>query len=479
LSWLVWPSPAAGAGVLFALHVLVGAFTSGHILLHKESERSATGWLALVWLSPLVGSGLYVLLGINRVRRKAARLRVGAPALLGVGAGPRPDPRLLGHLAPIRRAVDALTPVPLVAGNAITPLRNGEEAYPAMLAAIAAAERTVALQTFLFDDDAWGRRFVHELAEAQRRGVEVRVLIDGVGVWFSWPPVLPVLRRAGVPFRRFLWSLDPRRMTLLNLRNHRKTLVVDGRVGFTGGMNVRGTFVQEDDGPRTAEQDLHFRVEGPLVRQLLDLFATDWAFDTGHALDGERWATSPGAAGPVSARVVAGGPDDEHDRLSLVLLEGIGCARHSVRVQSPYFIPEEPLELALIAAARRGVEVDVVVPERSNHPLVDATMRAQLPRLLAHGVRVWAQPPPFDHGKLVVVDELWSCFGSANWDPRSLRLNFEMLVEAYDGALARELTAIFEAKRARCLSVRRELLVGRPMLGRLFDGAARLLKPYL
>lgn len=461
--------------------MVLAAGATVHVLWTKEDPRAAAGWLGLLWLSPALGAFLYLMLGINRVQRKAVALR-RAPQHPRAAAAHVTDvlPAEAAHLGPLRRAVDGLQGAPLQGGNRVELLRDGDEAYPAMLAAIEAAERTVVLQTFLWDDDAWGRRFVDALAGARARGVEVRVLVDGVGVWFSGrSPAFPHLVAAGIEARRFLYHLDPRRMALLNLRNHRKILVVDGRVGFTGGMNVRGSFVQEGPGPRTAEQDLHVRVEGPVVAALVDVFAQDWAFETDERLDGPLWRPDVAPAGGVPARVVTDGPDDHEDPVQLVLIEAIACARQRVLVQTPYFLPEEPLQTALVAAARRGLVVEVLVPSPSNHAIVDAAMRADLPRLLDHGVRVLGVPPPFDHGKLVVVDDAWSCLGSFNWDPRSLRLNFELLLEVYGAELAGALVARFAEVRARATPFTAEALRARPAGARLVERAARVLRPYL
>ncbi|MCB9663967.1 MAG: cardiolipin synthase [Alphaproteobacteria bacterium] len=462
--------------------MLVSTGVSVHVLLHKESPRSAAGWVGLVWLSPGLGLVAYVLLGWNRVQRKATRLRAearpparhgGAPADLDDGAG-------IATLRPLQRAVGRLVGTPLVGGTEVRLLRGGEEALPAMLEAIGEAQHSVALMTFIFDGDPWGQRFVDALAAARGRGVEVRVLVDGVGALFSWPrSALPALRRAGVPFDRFLWSWNPLRMALLNLRNHRKVLVVDGRVGFTGGMNIRGSFVQEAPGERLAEDDLHVRVDGPLVASLLDLFATDWAFETGERLEGERWYPPLVPAGDLAGRVIPDGPDEDHDKAQTVLMDAVACAQQRVVVVTPYFLPEEGLREGLEAAARRGVQVDVVVPWPSNHPSVDRALRAELIPLLEAGVRVWGQPRPFDHTKLLVVDGAWSCVGSANWDPRSLRLNFEMLLEVHGPRLAAELEALAEAKRRRSEPFTVEGLRDLGLATRVIDRVAWLFKPYL
>lgn len=463
---------------LTTITLAVAVAATVHALLHAEHSRAAVGWVGLIWLAPFVGAALYALLGVNRIQRKALRLRGPAPTLGLVAdrpAGCAPEDATLPDLA---RAVCAITRLPLTAGNRVRMLRNGDEAYPEMLAAIAGAQHSVSLCTYIFDMHRWGRRFVDALHEAKARGVDVRVLVDGVGAFYSLPAPVRLLRRRGIDARRFLFSLAPWRMTYLNLRNHRKILVVDGRVGFTGGMNIRDHHVLAEN-PRQPTADLHFRVEGPVVAQLQEVFALDWAFAGGPPLEGPAWFPDLDPVGSVHARAIPDGPDEDLEAAQWTLIAALSCATRSVRVVTPYFLPEDELVGVLNATALRGVEVDVVLPLRNNLAYLTWATAAELHRLLAWGVRVWLTPGPFDHSKLVVVDERWVLFGSANVDPRSLRLNFELMVEAYDEALGRECDALVRSRIATARRVTLEEIRRRPLLVKLRDGIARLFKPYL
>ena len=347
-----------------------------------------------------------------------------------------------------------------------------------MLEAIRQARRSVSLMTYIFDRDEAGLEFAQALGEAVQRGLEVRVLIDGMGTRYSWPSILPVLRRLGVRHATFLPSFAPWHLMSMNLRTHRKILVADGRIGFTGGINIRiGHCLQGH--PRHPVQDLHFRVRGPVVMQLQEAFADDWKFMSGEALRGDAWFPLPEEAGPVVARGVSDGPDEDFEKLRWTLLGALSIARNSVRIVTPYFLPDTAVISALNLAAMRGVKVDILLPESSNLFFVDWASRAMWWQVLSHGCRIWLSPPPFDHSKLMVVDGGWVLLGSANWDARSLRLNFEYNLECYETDLARRLDAWVEAKLQNARSVTLAQVDGRPLAIRLRDGVARLASPYL
>ena len=360
----------------------------------------------------------------------------------------------------------------------MVPLDNGDETYPALMRAIDEATRSVALCTYIFDADVVGRALVDVLARAVKRGVAVRVLVDDVGRRYSFPSILRPLRAAGVRAAAFLPTLSPLRAPLANLRDHRKICVVDGRVAFTGGLNIRDQHVLARAQP-DATADLHFRVEGPAVAELFAVLADDWRFTTGEVLDGPAWQLDAAAAGTVLARVLADGPEDRRDPIRWTLLAALAVARRSVRVATPYFLPDQGLITALSAASLRGIDIDIVLPERGNIRVAQWAQTALLWQTLEHGCRVHVQPAPFDHTKLMVVDDAWALIGSANWDARSLRLNFELDVECYDRALAAELAARIDAKIARGRRVTLTELDARPLLVKLRDGAARLFAPYL
>ena len=475
-----WPHAVA------LLTLLAAGLASAHAVLHKRDTRAAVVWIGFIWLLPVLGPVLYLLLGVNRVRRKALQLRGAAsriqaptatdPALQPAGeAGLRVEAAHLEHLA---EAVGRIVRRPLLAGNKVEALVNGDAAYPAMLKAIGEARETIGLSTYIFDNDRSGREFVEALRQAVERGVKVRVLIDAAGAHYSVPSIMSALHQARVPAGCFLPTLAPWRLMSMNLRNHRKILVADGRLGFTGGLNLRdGNRVAQN--PRHPVRDLHFRLEGPVVAQLQEAFANDWAFVTGESLGGAGWFPPLEAHGEVIARAIPDGPDADFEKLRWTILAALSCARESVTILTPYFVPDPALVSALNLAALRGIRVEILLPERSNLPPVDWASRAMWWQVLERGCKIRLSPPPFDHSKLMLVDGQWALVGSGNWDTRSLRLNFEFNLECYSPELAASLEQIVQSKLQGAKPVSKEQVDSRSIPLKLRDGVTRLLSPFL
>ncbi len=443
-----------------------------HVLLNKRNVGTSISWMGIAWLSPFVGGALYFAFGINRVKRRARRLRNERAHL------PPPDQEAeeeeADPLTPLEYAIGKLTNLQAAGGNAVRLLRNGDDTYPEMLQAIDSAQKSIGLLSYIFRADTAGSKFIDALVRAKHRGVDVRVLIDGVGSGWFWSGTYMKLRRAGVPVARFLHSYFPWRTPFLNLRNHRKLLVVDGRVSFVGAINIGDENVLESNPPHPV-RDTHFRMEGPVVEQLTEVFADDWLFQTGEELPEETWFPAMAPAGGTAARVITSGPDEDLEQIEYAALHAISCARHSIRVVTPYFLPPDVLTSALGLAAMRGITVDIVVPERSNHAVLDWARRVPMRNLLEAGCRVWLLPPPFDHSKMMTIDDTWSLIGSANWDTRSFRLNFELNVEVQGAEFAR---ALADATRTGQMLSLGDVKAD-SLLIRLRSSAARLLQPYV
>ena len=455
-----------------ALGLAAAALASVHALLHKRRPQSAFGWIAVCFTLPLAGALLYYLFGINRVQTRARKLLTGHPE-------PHCPTEYVGtpppQLTPLARLGSAVTGWPLTAGNRVGMLADAETIFDAMIGAIETARAYVYFATYIFDGGPLGQRFAAALAAAAERGVDVRVLLDGVGEWYS-------LRRASALFRgtrvRFARFLPPRLWppsVSITLRNHRKTLVIDGNEAFTGGINVRDRYLAGHGDARIV--DLHFRLVGPVVVQIETVFLRDWLFATDDASTPTRAVPQP--SGSALCRAVADGPDGQLDRLNALYTGAIGGARQRVAIMTPYFVPPRELVAPLQAAAMSGVDVAVILPQRNNLPYVHRATRHMLWELLQRGVHVYYQPPPFVHSKLFYVDDYYAQIGSANFDARSLRLNFELNVEVYDRETVTNLAQHFETVRAHSTAVTMTDVDARPLVTKCLDGAAWLFSPYL
>jgi cardiolipin synthase A/B len=465
------------AALVTVLYVALAATVTIDVLLKKSDVRGALGWIGAAWFSPILGGLVYYLFGINRVTRRALKMgKLGNAQASAPGSDEPPDPP--DNIRNLLAVSHRVTGSPLTAGNALVVLEGGDAAYPQMLAAIAGAKQSVAMASYVFRDDQAGDAFAGALIAARARGVEVRVLLDSVGIGYFHAAIYHRMRRGGINAARFLHTWLPWRMPFLNMRNHRKILVVDGSLAFMGGMNV-GAENSQRLHPKDFITDIHFRVEGPVVRTVMDAFARDWTFTTGEALDEDYWWPKLEQAGPIYARGLRSGPDADIYRLELMLGAALNAARKHVRILTPYFLPDARLQFAIAQAGLRGVKVDIVIPERCNYLFMDWAMRAHL-RFFSHiRADIYTTPLPFDHSKLCTIDGSWSLIGSSNWDARSFRLNFEFDLECYNPELTRRLDAVIDAKIARAKRMDVKALIHQPIPIRLRDAAARLMMPYL
>ncbi|MDX1605033.1 MAG: cardiolipin synthase [Candidatus Competibacterales bacterium] len=458
---------------------LVGA-VAVHILLNKHDPRAIIGWLAVCLLTPFIGALLYFVFGINRVQTRAQRLAARSPFTTGespLDLSHEIDGEHASELLPLARIAGRITGRPLLAGNRVDCLHDGEQAYPAMLAAMAQARETLFLASYIFDTGATGQRFIAALAAAVRRGVDVRVLIDGVGQLSSRPRASRMLRDCGVPVARFIPPrLVPPQFSI-NLRNHRKLLVVDGREGYTGGMNISHDHLAADQTNPKRITDLHFRLQGPIVGAMQQTFLEDWGFITEDRTPVS--ATPAQREGEACCRTIVDGPNEDLDQMIRVLTAVICAARHRIGIMTPYFLPPNGLLTALRAAALRGVEVTVLLPGQPDHAFVQWASTNVIGLLLHDGAQVAYRPPPFAHSKLLLIDDTYVLLGSANLDPRSLRLNFELGVEVFDPGLSGELWCHFEEARARARPLTEADLTGRSLPVRLRDALAWACSPYL
>ena len=467
--------------IIVVFYISLSFVTSVHVLLFKENERTSLAWIALVIFSPVMGSLFYWLFGINRIQRSAQKKH---PKKLKQDFRQQ-DQLIEFHQLPINWHSSIIAGCKInhfnyLADNKVDPLINGDKAYPAMIQSINSAKRHVVLASYIFNNDSTGRQFVEALIAAHHRGVIVNVLLDGIGIGYNWHKLNRALKKQGVKTARFLPAMSFTNIRFINLRNHRKILCVDGEVAYMGGMNVSKSNLVKFATPPI--DDIHFRITGPVIDQISQVFSEDWFFATTEHITFPHFKpniVTKKNDNSLIARVIQDGPDEDHNKLRWTLINALACAQTSVRIMTPYFIPDHTLMTALHAAALRGVVVQIIVPQRSDLRLLDWVMEANFARIMAHGIQIYKNQRPFDHSKIVIIDDIWSFIGSTNWDARSLELNFEINLECFDEDLNTKLNTFFNEKQQNANAVIASEIENLPIYRKIRNNLFRLFSPYL
>jgi cardiolipin synthase A/B len=336
----------------------------------------------------------------------------------------------------------------LLAGNRVRALCNGDEIFPAMLDAIRAARRTITFETYIYWSGEIGRAFADALAERARAGVKVHVLLDWVGSGKMDATTIGSMEQAGIEVRKY-HPLRWYNLGRLNNRTHRKLLVVDGRIGFTGGVGIADQWLGNAEGPEHW-RDSHFQLEGPAVAQMQAAFMDNWIETRSVVLHGDDYFPALEPVGPHVAQVFKSSSTEASESARLMYLLSIASASRSVRIANAYFVPDRLSVETLVAAQRRGVRVEIIVPGRhTDAAVVRRASRSRWGPLLEAGVSIYEYRPTMYHTKVMIVDDVWASVGSTNFDSRSFRLNDEANLNILDPGFAREQAAVFEEDRAR------------------------------
>lgn len=479
-------------------HVVIGLVLTYHVLRYKHRPVSAVLWLVLVWTLPYVGGLTYLAFGVDRVRR-GAEARDRARRLVARRARGHPNFDLtpadeaaypLGETrAPgdhVFRATDpAVRQNRVLAGHRVELLVDGDQFYPSLLEAVENAEDSIHLQTYILGRGPTGREILDAAARRAREGVEVRLLYDRFGsAWAHYSGLFGFFdraREAGVEVSSISQANPLKGRFQINLRNHRKVAIFDGRLGFVGGINLheRNTTSSADGAPI---RDYHVRLEGPAVADLQFQFIEDWHFATGKQpedLLALRYFPSLGPVGKGRVQVVPGGPEREGRGLADAFFAAIVAAERSLTIVTPYFVPDEPIVQAIRYAAVRGVDVRIVLPRYNNHWYMGFAARSLYESLLEAGVRIFERAPPFMHAKALIVDGEYAMLGSANLDYRSLHLNFETNLEVVDEGFLERLNRQVAEEIERSLEVTLEAHRERPLAVKLAENACYLFQPML
>lgn len=468
-------------GLPAALFTIAGFLLALFLVARLMSERRAPAntfaWLLIIVLAPYVGVPLYLLFGGRKLRRLAGRKSRLLPALPAQAACASAF-----ATAPIAQTVMASGAAPPVAGNAVRFLTTGEATYGELEHGIRTARHTIHIATFILGRDDTGRRLVALLAERARDGVKVRLLLDSVGCMFLSRDFVRPLKRAGGEIAWFMpvWLFTSRGSA--NLRNHRKIAVFDHCRAIVGGHNLKREYM----GPtpiRRRWRDFGAIIEGPAATLLNEIFIADWCFASGQSPEALQAEIPPGdavqARGSGELQVVASGPDVPGDPLYEGILAMIQEARKSLWIITPYFIPDEVLMRSLLVKAHAGCAITLIVPARSNHPITDFARRHYVRQLLRAGARVRLHEPGMMHCKAVIADDRIALLGSANFDPRSLFVNFEIGVLVHSAPEVLAMKAWAAELLTHCREPSPERRRRFRLLGSLVEELSRLLAPLL
>ena len=360
-----------------------------------------------------------------------------------------------------RRSLGVLLGPPIIEGNHVDPLLNGDQIFPAMLEAIRGAEKSITLESYIYWSESIGKEFSEALSERARAGVKVHVMLDFMGSIKMDLAQIDAMKAAGVQVQRYhkpVWW----KLARMNNRTHRKLLIIDGKTGFTGGVGIadqwRGNAQDEDHW-----RDSHFRVEGPAVGQMQAVFNDNWTKATGAVLDGPAYFPALTAQGSMPAQMFSSSPTGGSESMQLMYLMAITSARETIDLSASYFVPDELTVRTLIAAAKRGVKVRLITPgDIIDSSLVAAASRDRWPELLAAGVQISQYQPTMYHVKTLIVDKLLVSVGSTNFDNRSFSINDEANLNVLDAGFAAQMTKIYEADWALATPMTQLKLAKRP-----------------
>jgi len=376
------------------------------------------------------------------------------------------------------QTMHALTGAPILDGNRVDVLRNGVQIFPAMLAAIRGAQKTINLEFYIYWDGEIGRLFAETLAERARAGVAVKVILDSVGSATMSRSLIDFMQRNGIDVE---WYHPLRWYTLsrFNHRTHRKLLVVDGTIGFSGGVGIADEWLGDADA-RNHWRDTVARVEGPVVTQMQFAFMDNWVKSRGELLTGLDYFPTLEPRGEHLAQVIKSSPSEGSSTAKLLYIVSIVSAQQRIWINSAYFVPDKDTIRALEGAVRRGVDVRVIIPgEIIDVPIVRQAGRLHYHDLLDRGIRIWEYQPTMMHAKTMVVDGIWSTVGSSNFDDRSFRLNDEVNVNIYDEAIAAQMEAMFQEDLARSEEIKLRPWLRRPRFSKVKEWVAGVFRPQL
>ncbi len=478
---------------IFAVVTTVGGYLLAlvlipRIILDRRESGATLAWILFIAIVPYLGVALFFLVGQSRVRRKSRKHKeshdiflrnMNALDIKHPACNFEKPPEVLSEQArEIARLAASVTGTPVITGNSLEIFIDANKAYDRMQQAIEQAQHHVFMQSYIYRKDSAGKRFRDLLIEKAKEGVEVKLLVDGVGGQEISKKFIKPLLDAGGQFGIFMPVFGFRPYWNPNLRNHRKILIVDDKVGFAGGLNI-GEEYQGRKKKYAPWRDTHIRLDGPAVGRLQEIFAEDWLFATDEDLADTDFFTGISSCGEELVQIVDSGPDKGHETIHAVFFTAVNEASEKVFITTPYFIPDSAMLLALKTASWRGVDVRILLPGKSDLRLVQWAGRSYYKELLQAGVRIFEHHPGMLHAKTMVVDKTWSTVGSANMDRRSFRLNFEVNVLISGSRMAERMEKIFYTDMDKAKEITLEDLEHKGLKARMVEAFARILSPVL
>ena len=476
--------------IVTVAYVMVVMVTIGVIIHDKRDPVKALAWILVIALIPVAGLVLYVMFGRNHRKEKIFNLKEITDLEQFARLSERqaeairnPELMLRPSIAENRDIITLLlnnNKSPLTLRNRVKVLNNGKETFSAIIEALRSATSSIHMEYYIFENDRIGKRIANILMEKAREGVEVRFIYDDVGSWGLSRTFLSRLRKAGVEVGCFMPVAFPWLTSRINYRNHRKIVVVDGKVGFTGGINIAERYLRRG-GKAGLWRDTHLQLEGDSVVMLQAVFATDWYFVSGRKklADSSKYFPAHDIREEVPVQVASSGPDSDWASIMQAFFAAITHARDHIYISTPYFLPNQAILTAIKVAALSGIDVRILIPSRSDSKIVYWATRSYISELMDAGIKVYLYRKGFNHSKVIMIDGGFSSVGTANMDMRSFEDNFEITALMYDTGIAAELEGYFLADLEHSLEVTREMWDRRSRLNSVYESLARLFSPLL
>lgn len=474
--------------ILSVIYLSVALFTIVAIIHDRRDPVKTLAWILVICLIPIGGVVLYVAVGRNHRKEKLfnrkeiedlaqidslcnTQLQYLANPEYNVGETIARNKSFITLLLNNNKSM-------LTLHNKVDILNNGKATFEALFEAIRSAKESIHLEYYIFEYDDIGSQMCKLLAERAAAGVEVRLIYDDVGSWSLKYKRVKQLRRQGIDVRRFMPVFFPWFSSKANYRNHRKIAIIDGKIGFTGGINVADRYIHGTKmGPW---RDTHLRIEGEAVTSMQLLFATDWYFVSERQwLKDPKYYPKPTVTDSSPLQIIHSGPDSDWAAIMQSYFAAIGSARKSIYVTTPYFLPNQAILTALKVASLSGKDVRIILPSRSDSKLTYWASRSYVGELLEAGVKIYFYEKGFNHSKLIIIDGEFCSVGSANLDIRSFEDNFEVTALMYDPKIAEELTGYFMADLEDSRPITLDIWEARPDLHGVYESVARLFSPLL